>query len=80
MDKIVEISVGGRMVKAMEMDFTIKEESWNEYSLLDGGTVRLKTSVLKILWILGSSGEKTYNADGEPALAVRHKSDVVASN
>ena len=64
------------MVKAMEMDFTIKEESWHEYSLLDGGTVRLKTSVLN-LWILGSSGEKTYNANGDRCAS---KSDVVASN
>ena len=79
MDNIVEIIVGGKPVKAMEMDFTIKVESWNEYALLDGGTVRLKTSIQKIFWLLGPNGERTYNPEGEPALVVRHKSDVVAS-
>ncbi len=79
MENIVEILVEGQPVKAMEMDFNIKVESWNEYTLLDGGTIRLKTSVQKIFWLLGPNGEKTYNPEGEPALAVRHKSDVVAS-
>ena len=39
MSNIVTINVGGQELRAIERDFGIGKEEWNEYKLLDGGTV-----------------------------------------
>jgi hypothetical protein len=36
------------MVSVSEEDFTIEKEDWNEYRLLDGGTIKVKTTVQRI--------------------------------
>ena len=79
MDRIVELTIEGQPVKAIDIDFEIKTEPWSEYSLLDGGTVRVKTIVHRILWLLDGDGQKMYDAEGMPSLAVRHRAEVVSS-
>ncbi len=54
-------------------------EDWNEYKLLDGGRVRIKTTGARIFRVVDENGNQQYNDQGEPELVVRHKSDIVAS-
>lgn len=76
MAKKVKVRVGDQEVDAMDMDFEIKREDWNEYELADGGRVRVKTTVLKILRVLDADGKPAATPDGDPMLVVQHKSDI----
>ena len=55
---------------ALEMDFTVKSEEWNEYSLDDDTTVRLRTSAVRVFRLLDDDGEPSFTAEGEPELFV----------
>ena len=77
--RIVKVKAGDREYDAVEQQFDIGREEWNEYKLLDGGTVRLKTTVQKIYRLVDADGNQLYNAEGELHLLVRHRSDVVSS-
>ena len=79
MARIVKVRFGNQEVDAVEADFTIGREEWNEYKLLDGGTVRLKTTVTRIYIAVDANGNPRYNPDGSPMIAASHKSDVVSS-
>jgi hypothetical protein len=84
MVRVLKIKVGSEEYDAIEKDFEITKEDWNEYRLLDGGKVRLKTSVakilrIKILRILDKDGNPAYTADGDPFLLVRHRTEVAGS-
>jgi hypothetical protein len=77
--RIQKIKAGDQEHNAVEQQFEISREGWNEYKLLDGGTVRLKTTVQKIYRIVDADGNQLYNQEGEMHLLVRHKADVVSS-
>lgn len=64
---------------AREVDFEIVHEDWNEYNLLDGGRVRIKTNVQKIFRILDPEGKPANTADGDPHIVVRHSSIVTTT-
>lgn len=64
---------------ALELDFEIQAEQWNEYKLLDGGRVRLKTSAIKILRVLDTEGNPAYTPDGDPLVWVRHNTYIASS-
>jgi hypothetical protein len=68
------------MVSVSEEDFTIEKEDWNEYRLLDGGTIKVKTTVQRIFRVLDASGKPKIDADGDPEVLVRHSSQVVATD
>ena len=55
---------------ALEVDFTVKSEEWNEYSLDDDTTVRLRTSAVRVFRLLDDDGEPSFSAEGEPELFV----------
>ena len=78
MPGIFKMMVGGQEVSAVERDFQIQREEWNEYKLLDGGIVRVKTTVNRICQVVDDNGNPKYNADGTPLMVVHHKSDVVS--
>lgn len=78
MAKRVKVTVEGQEFDAIELQFDVRKEDWNEYDLLDGGRIRLKTSVLKILRVLDSNGNPASTPDGEPHYLVRHRVDIVA--
>jgi hypothetical protein len=78
MARIVKIRLGEQEVDAIELDFSIKREEWNEYELADGGRVRIKTSVAKIFRVLDSNGKPAFLPDGDPAVVVRHNSEISA--
>ena len=72
------INVGGQQVRVRPLDFEIKREDWNEYILLDGGTVRVKNTVTQIFQVLDDRGQPVYNDDGQPRLMTQSKNDMVA--
>ena len=55
---------------ALDMDFTVKNEEWNEYNLDDGTTVHLKTPAIRIFRLLDDDGEPSFTDEGEPELFV----------
>ena len=61
MPRIVKIMAGNQEVNAIEMDFEIGREEWNEYKLLDGGIVRLKTTVNRIYQVVDEQGNPRNN-------------------
>ena len=67
----------GREVNVQE---DIKNEDWNEYRLLDGGKVRLKTVVQRIMLIVDDEGRTLKDRNGDPEVAIRHATQVVASD
>lgn len=56
----------GREVEATEVEFLTRKEDFNEYQLVDGPTIRMKTVVTDIVRI---EGEK--DPDGNPVYQVR---------
>ena len=69
----------GEELDAIELDFETHKEEWDEYRLLDGGRVRLKTSALKIFRILDPDGNPAYTPDGDPFILVRHSTQIVST-
>ena len=67
----------GKPTQVEEMEFEITKEEWNEYRLLDGGKVRAKLTVQRILWVLDSSGKRTMTPEGDPNFIVRSSTLVV---
>ena len=63
----------------VERDFEIEREQWNVYRLLDGGTVRVKTSVQKIYQVVNAEGNPVHDQTGLRVYAASHKSEVVFS-
>ena len=76
--KVVKVRAGDTEFNAIEQQFDIGREDWNEYRLLDGGVVRVKTTVQRIFRVVDSEGNPTHDESGDPHMIVRHKSDVVA--
>lgn len=79
MSRTIKVRIGDQEVDAREMDFEIRREDWSEYKLLDGGTVRVKTTVTRIFMAVDDAGNPRLNEDGTPVIAVNHKTDVVSN-
>ena len=79
MARPTQITVDGNLLDVVEHDFEIAREDWNEYRLLDGGRVRVRTTVAKIFRVLDSQGKPEYTPEGDPHLIVRHRTEVIAS-
>lgn len=79
MPKKLRISVNGQEVDAVEVEFSIKHEDWNEYELADGGRVRAKLSAQRILRVLDADGKPAISAEGDPLIVVQSQNQVVAS-
>jgi hypothetical protein len=69
----------GTQRKAQEVEFNLLHEDWSQYQLPDGTTVKLKTTVLKILQVLDEQGKPARTPEGDPFLIVNHRTDVIAS-
>ena len=79
MPRIIKVRAGDQEFNAIEQQFEIASETWNEYRLLDGGTVRLKTSVQKVFRIVDEEGNPSHTPEGDPHVMVRHNTVVVSS-
>ena len=69
----------GTQAKAQEVEFKLLHEDWSQYQLPDGTTVKLKTTVLKILQVLDEQGKPAHTPEGDPLLIVNHRTDVITS-
>lgn len=79
MGRKTQIRVGDVMVDVTDEDFEIVTEPWNEYRLLDGGRVRVKTTIHKIYRVLDANGKQKISPDGDPEVLVRHNAQIVAT-
>jgi hypothetical protein len=80
MARIVRVKLGdGRDVSAIEVPFEIRREDWNEYELADGGRVRVKNVVHKILRVVDDDGKQVYDANGDPVMIARNNVVISAS-
>lgn len=79
MRSVKRLKVGDKEVSVREADFEIVREDWNEYRLLDGGSVRVKTTVARLFHVLDDDGNVRYNAEGDPEFMVKHSTQVVSS-
>lgn len=70
---------GGGEVPAREVAFDPIKEPWCEYKLLDGGTVKVRATALKVYRVVDAQGKPTYGPDGQPAVVVTHAVQIVAS-
>jgi hypothetical protein len=78
--RMMKVKLGdGRDVNAIEVDFEIKREEWNEYELADGGRLRVKTVVHKILRVVDENGRQVYDANGDPVMIARNNVIISAS-
>lgn len=80
MGRKTQIRVEGNLVDVTEEDFEIVSETWNEYKLLDGGNIRVKTTVGRIFRVLDDDGKPRINDDGDPAVVVRHNVQIIATD
>lgn len=69
----------GQTLKVEEMEFDIVKEDWNEYQLGDGTYLKMKTSLMKVFWVLDEKEDRMFTLDGDPRLMVRSSNQVVAS-
>jgi len=60
------VSYQGRQMEAVDIDFLTRKEDFNEYQLTDGGVIKLKTVVTRIVRI---EGEIT--PDGQPVYQIQ---------
>lgn len=80
MARVMKVKLGdGRDVNAVEVPFEIRREEWNEYELADGGRLRVKTVVHKILKVVDDEGKQLYDANGDPIMIARNNVIVSAS-
>jgi len=64
----------GQQVEAEEVEFLTRKEDWNEYQLLDGTVVRLKTVVTDVVRIPGEldrEGDSVYQVRSTYVLRIR---------
>lgn len=80
MPQITKLRIGDQEFDAIELEFEIKSEDWSEYRLVDGGTIRVKTTVHKIFQVLDANGNPARNPDGDRSVYVRHATQIVASD
>ena len=78
MGRKTQIVVDGNPLDVREEDFEIVREDWNEYKLLDGGTIRAKMTMQRIFRVLDEKGNPAYTPDGDPHVIVRHSVTIVA--
>jgi hypothetical protein len=80
MPRRIKVTLNGQEVDAVEVDFSVQSEQWNIYELADGGRVKVKVSVAKIFRVLDAQGKPALDPEGDPVLALRHNTQVVASS
>ena len=76
MAAVQKVIINGNEALGVEVDFDIKHESWDEYQLLDGGVIRVKSTVIHIFRVVDEDGQQRYTEDERPMYVVRSKQEV----
>ncbi|MDA2918595.1 hypothetical protein MYX76_03705 [Desulfobacterota bacterium AH_259_B03_O07] len=63
----------GKEVEALNLNFEVNKEGWNEYTTDDGSVVKVKLVVTKILRV-----EDQYSQDGDPIYMIQSGNVVTA--
>lgn len=80
MARVIKVQLAnGEEREAVELDFEIQNEQWDEYKLLDGGRVRMKTSALRMFRVLDVQGNHAYTPEGDPFILAHHNTLIVAT-
>jgi len=74
----MKLVIEGKEVNVREEEFELVKEDWNEYKLLDGGTVRVKATAMRIYRLLDEKGQPLFHDDGQPQMWVTTTTLVVA--
>ena len=74
-----KVNVNGKDYDTREEEFEIFREEWNEYRLMSGGRLRLKTVVQKIFQVIDEEGKPLIDQSGESVVFVRHNSIVTTT-
>jgi hypothetical protein len=67
-----KIKMGDQEVMAEEIQFETQRESWNEYILHDGTSLKLKTvlaEVLRVDGIYAPNGDPVYMVNAQPVVS-----------
>jgi len=79
--KIVNVPLfGGGEAPGLEVQFEPTREPWCEYKLLDGGSVKIRATAVKIYRVVDAQGKPTYQPDGQPAVVVSNQIQIVSSD
>jgi hypothetical protein len=78
--KVTKVTVGNQELPAREVAFEAIAEPWAEYKLLDGGRIRLRTTVLTIYRVLKDDGTPAYQPDGQPFFVITGAPQMAASD
>lgn len=75
------INVNGQDLEVVDIEFEpAKPEVWNEYALADGGRIRIKLSVNRVLQVLDSDGKHARTAEGDRFLVVQSNNQLVVQD
>ena len=72
------VRIEGTDRNAIEVDFEIAREEWNEYRLVGGGRIRIKITPLRVFRVLDDQGEVAWTEQGDPFVYVRYNTQIVA--
>lgn len=79
MARKIRIKVNGQDRDAVEVDFKIRREDWNEYELLDGGKVKMRAAVMRMLQVVDDDGRPVLTPEGDRLIVVQSQNSVVIS-
>ena len=65
----------GKQVEADEVDFQTRKEEWNEYQLMDGSILKMKSVVAGIFKVKGE-----FDVEGNPAYVIRSQNVTAVSS
>lgn len=75
------VNVNGQDLEVVDVGFEAsKPEAWNEYALVDGGRIRLKLSVNRVLQVLEPDGLNALTPEGDRFLVVQSTNQLVVED
>lgn len=75
------INVNGQDLEVVDVSFdAAKPESWNEYELADGGRIRIKLVVTRVLQVLDPDGKPAKTPDGDRFLVVQSNNQMIVQD
>ena len=70
-----KITYQGREVDAIDVNFKVNREDWNEYQLADGTELRMRLVVGVVYYL-----PETYDREGKPVYVVKSQNLVISKS